>query len=235
MKICHFTSVHDPHDDRIFLKECDSLFKAGYDTYLVAKGDSHVANGIKIIGCGYPKGRIDRIFFFSNRVYKQARNIDCEIYHFHDPELLPYGLKLSRLGKKVIFDSHEDVPAQILDKTWIPKPLRRILSTIYKRYETYAVSHFDAVITATDHIAKCFEGRAKKIVVINNYPKLDDIVFHSTPFSERNPIVCYAGGISDIRGEKVMIEAMKDLNADLILAGKHNVESFENGGVLSNT
>ena len=90
------------------------------------------------------------------------------------------------------------------------------------------VRQLDAVVAATGHIARCFKGRARRIVVIHNYPKLDDIVFQSAPFSERKQAVCYAGGISEIRGEKIMIEAMQGIDADLILAGEHEMVSYPN-------
>lgn len=182
-----------------------------------------------MVGVGeFKGGRGERFLKVSGAVYKAALNVDADVYHFHDPELLPYGLKLKKKGKKVIFDSHEDTPAQILDKPWIPFPFRRLVSVLYYLYETYAVRHFDAVVAATPHIAEQFKGRAKKVIVVNNYPRLDDIEFHTTPFSEREPIVCYAGGINDIRGEQIMIEAMKDVDGTLILAGDHEI--MEIGG-----
>ena len=231
MKICHFTSAHQTTDDRIFLKECHSLQKNGYDVFIVGKGDSQTVSGIQIVGCGAVQSRIKRLFLFARQVYKHASALDCDVYHFHDPELLSYGLKLKNKGKKVIFDSHEDVPAQIMDKTWIPKPLRKLVSITYRAYETHVVRQIDAVVAATPHIAKQFEGRAKKTVVVNNYPRLDDIVFHDTSFADREPIVCYAGGINEIRGEKVMVEAMKDVDGVLILAGDHEVMTLrENRG-----
>lgn len=229
MNVCHMTDAHAPFDDRIYLKECISLHEAGYNTYIVARGEDCVKEGIHIIGCGNPKGRLNRILFFSKKVYKKAISLDCDIYHFHDPELLLYALQLKRHGKKVIFDSHEDVPAQILDKEWIPLLFRRLIAGCYRLYETYIVKQIDAVVAATPHIGKQFEGRAKRIVIVNNYPRLDDIMFQATPFQEREPIICYAGGISKIRGEQVMIDAMKDLDAILVLAGEH--EKMELGGV----
>lgn len=223
-KVCHFSSVHNQEDIRIFLKECSSLAEAGYDTYLVTKGKSYQKNGVNLIGVGdFKGGHAERFLKVSRAIYKAALNIDADIYHFHDPELLPYGVKLKRKGKKVIFDSHEDIPAQILDKTWIPSPLRKFVSIIYRFYETYAVMHFDAVVAATPHIAEQFEGRAKKVIVVNNYPRLDDIEFFTTPFSERESIICYAGGINEIRGELIMTEAMKNVEGTLIIAGDHEI------------
>lgn len=232
MKVCHFTSAHDTTDDRIFLKECQSLQKAGHEVFLVGRGESGECSGIPIIGCGEPKSRMDRFLFFSKRVYRQALKLDCEIYHFHDPELLRYAGKLKRKGKKVIFDSHEDVPAQIHDKTWIPGIFRNLVAKIYKKYETRIVGKLDAVVAATPYIAEKFQGRAKKIEVINNYPMLDDIQFHPEPFSEREPLVCYVGGVSDARGEGIMLEAMKNIDGRLIIAGKHEKKRIEDGGIV---
>ena len=231
LKVCHFTSCHETTDDRIFLKECQSLCQNGFEVFIVGKGCNREVAGIHIIGCGEAGNRMKRIMSFSKIIYEKAKELDCDIYHFHDPELLSYGLKLKRLGKKVIFDSHEDVPAQILDKEWIPYPLRKIISIVYKRYETYAVRQFDAVVAATSHIADTFKGRAKRIVVINNYPKLDDIEFHNKPFAERERIICYAGGINALRGENIMIEAMKDVNGQLIIAGDHKIETIGGGKI----
>lgn len=228
MRICHVTDAHSPFDDRIYLKECISLSQAGYITYIAARGNDCVSGGIHIIGCGEPKGRVDRMLFFARRVYRKAASLDCDVYHFHDPELLPYALKMKRRGKKVIFDSHEDVPAQILDKTWIPRFLRKTVSVCYRHYETYVVSRIDAVVTATPHIAKQFEGRARKVVTVNNYPRLDDIVFHDTPFEDRDRIICYAGGIDEMRGETVMAEAMRDVDGVLVLAGEHERKECRN-------
>ena len=155
--------------------------------------------------------------------------MDCDIYHFHDPELLGYGLKLKRKGKKVIFDSHEDVPAQILDKKWLPRVVRRIISVSYKKYETYVVKRLDMVIAATPFIKEQFINRTKKVDVINNYPRLDDIIFQDNSFESRKSELCYVGGIDSLRGEDVMLSAMERIPARLILAGRHNTEDLDVG------
>lgn len=220
MKICHVSSAHPSTDTRVFIKECSSLASAGFETYLVIKGESRVENNVNVVGVGNPpKSRIKRMLFFSKKVFKKSLELDCELYHLHDPELLQFVKKYKKRGKKVIFDSHEDVSAQIEDKYWIPRFLRKALSKIYQKYEASVVKKADAVIAATPYIGKQFEGKANKVVVINNYPKLDDILFQSRPFVDRNESVCFTGYIDDLRGEKIMVEAMKESNATLIIAG----------------
>ena len=232
MRVCHFTSVHETTDVRIFLKECQSLQKAGHEVFLVGRGASGERAGIHIVGCGEPKGRMDRFLFFSKKVYRKALELDCAVYHFHDPDLLRYAKKLKRKGKQVIFDSHEDVPAQILDKAWIPGIFRNLVAKVYKNYETRIVGKLDAIVAATPHIAENFQSKVKKVEVINNYPRLDDIRFHPESFEERKLMVCYVGSISETRGEKTMLEAMKKVDGKLIIAGKHEKVRIEDGGIV---
>ena len=105
-KICHVTSVHPADDIRIFHKECGSLSNAGYEVYLVAPEIlNHIRNGIQIIGVlNKPVSRLQRILFYTKRVYKNALWVNADIYHLHDPELLLYALLLKKKGKIVIFD-----------------------------------------------------------------------------------------------------------------------------------
>ena len=189
--------------------------------YLVAPGESKVMENVKIIGCGdCPDSRKERMGSFAKHVFKAALNVDADIYHFHDPEMLKYAVKLSKMGKKVIFDSHEDVPDQIQDKPWIPKPMRKPMAKAYTIYETQHVKKLAGVITSTDYIKSKFEGRARMVESIKNYPKLDDIIFQTNAFEDRARVACYVGGISTDRGETILLEAMKAMEGyELKFAG----------------
>ncbi len=137
MKVCHFTSVHEADDIRIYHKECTSLSEEGFEVYLVAPiAYSYLNNDVKVIIVELDNScRINRFLRSTRKIYQKALEIDADIYHFHDPELIPYGLKLLKKGKKVIYDVHEDVPRQILGKYWINPFLRKIISYMFEKYE----------------------------------------------------------------------------------------------------
>ncbi len=218
MKICHFTSAHKSNDIRIFHKECSSLAKAGYEVYLVAQGESREENGVHVVGCGNPKGRFERMFLFSKTIYKKAESLDCDIYHFHDPELLVYAKKLKKMGKIVVFDSHEDVPRQILAKTYIPAALRKIVSKVFEKYELYVCKQIDGIVTVIEHIKNVFiQADIKNVAVVKNFPSREDVI--ATKESEKENAVCYVGGISPERGISDIVKAMNSVDSKLYIAG----------------
>jgi len=221
IKVCHMTSVHEWMDERIFLKQCVSLANHGFDVTLVAQGDTFDENGVHIVGIGnLPKSRIKRIYKTTNQVYKKALAVDADIYHFHDPELLPYGLKLKKHGKKVIFDSHEDVSEQIKNKTYLPAIFRTSFSFIYKKYEKYVCSRLDALVTVSEYIKNKLAVVNHNVVILSNYPLKEEFLREKIDdYSKRKSYVCYVGGITNIRGIHFMVDAVNKTQANFILAG----------------
>src|SRR5665648_1215595 len=136
IKVCHVTSAHPRYDVRIFHKECKSLANNGFDVTLLVNDNltNEFINGVKIVSTQLkPKNRYDRMVKSKKNIKKQMLELDADIYHFHDPELLPEAGWIKYKGKKVIFDFHEDVSQQILFKKWIPQQIRHIVSLVYKK------------------------------------------------------------------------------------------------------
>lgn len=209
-RICHLTSVHQRYDTRIFLKECRSLANVGYSVSMIVadgKGDE-VKNYVSVIDVGVLSGRLNRIFKTTQKIFEKACELDCDIYHLHDPELIPIGLKLKRLGKIVIFDSHEDVPKQLLGKPYLNKPTKWFLSKLFGIYESFACKRFDAIVTATPYICDKFLAINSTTIDINNFPILGELASSSNDWSQKRNEVCYVGGIAAIRGIKEVIRAM---------------------------
>ena len=172
-RVCHMTSAHPPGDIRIFRKECVSLARAGYEVFLVQRGESGEDSGVRLVGVGEPSGgRLTRMTSFAGRIYQAALALDADLYHIHDPELLPYGLRLKKQGKRVLFDSHESTAEAILEKTWLPGPLRRGAHLWYSRYEVSVCRRLDAVISVSPHIVDYFSRINPRTVQVANYPVL---------------------------------------------------------------
>jgi glycosyltransferase involved in cell wall biosynthesis len=209
-RVVHLTSAHPRDDIRIFLKECRSLAAHGHQVVLVVAdgcGDE-VRDGVTIADVGRSTGRLDRMFMVTRRVLRKAVVLDADIYHLHDPELLPVGLNLKRRGKKVVFDAHEDLPKQILGKHYLHPWVRRILSWGFAHFEHYACKRFDGVVTATPYIRDKFLAVNPRSVDINNFPMIGELD-SAVQWNDKADEVCYVGSIAQIRGVKELVRAME--------------------------
>ncbi len=228
-KICHLTSVHPKLDTRIFWKECVFLQRAGFDVSLVVAGaDDDVVEEVKIYGVRKFDNRFERILRSGKSILGKALEIDADLYHFHDPELLSVGVKLARRGKKVVYDSHEDLPRQILTKPWIPKYLRGMMSHLVEWWENRHVRKMSAVVTATPHIQERFQKvTAAQVVSVCNYPIISEIT-PGTDWENRQQAVCYVGGLFLERGIFEMVHAAGNAHVRLKLAGSFSPLSLQN-------
>ena len=180
---------------------------------MIACDGQQTSESVHLIKVKEEGGRFKRIFLRAYDVYRMARNVKADIYHFHDPELLPYGLIIKITTRaKVIYDSHECYPEDLQNKEWLPKYLRMPVAKIYKFIEDIGARNFDMVVAATPYIHKRFEGVAKKIVTVNNYPRLQEFETKSdTNTSITRVGVCYVGAISEIRGILPFLDSLTNV------------------------
>ncbi|GAB3422306.1 glycosyltransferase [Massilia agilis] len=221
-KIAHLTSAHPRHDTRIFVKQCRTLAEHGHEVHLVVADGAGAArdDGVRILDVGRLPGRVNRMLRTTTRVLAAARALDADVYQLHDPELIPIGLRLKQLGKKVVFDAHEDVPAQLLAKPYLGQLSGRVLSHSFGAYERYACRRFDGIIAATPFIRDKFLRINRATVDVNNFPLLHEFDAPAA-WSGKQAEVCYVGGISAIRGIRELVRACALLRspARLALAG----------------
>ena len=237
-KIIHLTTVHSRNDPRILLKQVLTLaqFTQWSLTLVVADGKGsaiHKRDGssvaIQDIG-KLPWGRPGRMIFGAWRAFREIRRLQADVVHFHDPELIPTSIALKLLGYKVIYDVHEDVPRDILDKPWLPRILQKPIAWIMTLVEWFAAKVFDAIVPATPKIAERFP--AGKTVVVQNFPILLELVApNPVPYLQRLPAFAYVGVIAETRGAREMVQAMgcldERMKARLELAGEFGSAGLE--------
>jgi glycosyltransferase involved in cell wall biosynthesis len=164
-------------------------------------------------------------------VWGAARREKADIYLLHDPELTLVGLLLKLGGQHVVYDVHEHVPYQILDKEWIPRRLRPAVAWLYDRYERAVVCRFDAVITAFEQIADRFP-RANP-VVIHNVPNLElwRPACPGEQTDEGRLIAAYSGAVQPDRCILELVQAADlvdpALKVDLWIIGDFSTPEYE--------
>ena len=214
IRICHVTSVHPTFDTRIFHKECRSLAKK-YEVFLVvANAKDEERDGVHIVGVPLAKSRIKRILSAS-KMESKLITINASVYHFHDPELLPVGIKMKKLGKKIVFDSHEDIPMQLLTKEWIPQLLRKPLSRIYALYEKRIMRQYNALITVTPTITERLKQINHNTYQITNFPEYKE--FSDNRSWDRK--VCFTGGVDSRYMHETILKSLDNIDVKYILAG----------------
>ena len=233
IKVVQMTSIHGPLDARIFHKHSKTLAGAGYEVVVVApaltltRDDDEPREGVTIRTVPRAGTRVERLRKTVWDVYHKALAEDADIYHFHDPELIPIGLLLKLRGKRVIYDVHENLPLQILTKPWIFPKYRKAIGVSAGRIECTGASRFDGIVAATQEIAERFPSG--KTVTIQNFPEFAPQ--HLAPYRDRGPVVVYIGAISRIRGIHEMMAAIcrvpAGLGARLAIAGPFDSVALE--------
>ncbi|MBB6624628.1 glycosyltransferase [Clostridium gasigenes] len=234
-KVCHISTAHPENDGRILFKQCSSISKAGYEVSLIVTADKEkIINGVKIIPLSKNNNRIYRMFYKTREAYNKAVDVDADIYHFHDPELIPLGKKLKKIGKKVIYDVHEDMPKQILSKKYLGSmKIRKLISKAFNKYEKNNSKGFDSIVTTQDEFKEKFLDYHNNIVVVKNFA-MKDIIDETVPIiineAKGKFIIIYIGSITKIRGIKEMINSTESFKGKVelwVIGGWETEELFK--------
>lgn len=209
-RFVHLTTVHPRDDSRIRMKEVDSIAARfpGEVALVVADGAGDAeAGGVMVHDVGVSgRGRFGRMLVTPFRAWARIRGLGPEVVHFHDPELIPLAMLLRVRGYRVVYDVHEDLPRQILDKYWLPAFVRAPISWFASAVEWIAGKVFDLIVAATPTIAARFPpGRT---AIVRNYPRLDEFRPTAIRQSDRSPHFIYTGVVAAIRGAREMVAAI---------------------------
>ena len=239
-KVCVITTAHPAGDNRIFHREVKSLSKMYKVIYITTSGD---LKNLGTIELRYIEGWSNHFqrFMGNFKAFMVAQKSKADIFHFHDPEFVPFGIILKILKKKpVIYDIHEDYPAAVMGREWIPRYLRKMISVFVVIGEKLTLRHLTQLIAASNSIFKRYSKINKKITLIDNFPS-DEIINKFFKTEKSKNIVCL-GDLNEIRGAKILIPAVidfiRDRQIDFYLIGDIRPESLKNdllGGLDNET
>jgi glycosyltransferase involved in cell wall biosynthesis len=207
LRVCVMTSVHPPLDTRIFHREAKAARSFGHEVLLIAPGaPPGPVDGVRFESLPAWGGRPGRLFRWPV-LFVKAWRAKADVYHFHDPELLPWGLLLQWTRRRpVVYDSHEYLRESILGKHWIPAPLRRPIATIADRIEKFAARRLAAVVAVTDEMAGRFRRVQPNTVTLRNLPPAPGL---PDPLPPRDPAVIYSGLMNLERGLSILYDTAR--------------------------
>ena len=228
-KIVHITTVHPALDIRIFQKQCRSLVKAGHDVTLIAPRETdqpETIEGVAIHPLPMPQNRRQRMSRTVRLALQAALDLDADLYHLHDPELLGIARRLRRRARQhrgpqrrpVVFDMHENLPKDLLTKPWLPRLLRQPVSRAAALAQRILLPGL-AVVMAEESYADDYP-RLPGAAIIRNMPLVEELSAVGRASSQASdPTLGYMGSISPARGSTATLEALGILRAQGINCG----------------
>src|SRR5690606_25675521 len=193
MVICHITSMHDYNDDRIFERACKGLVSSGNEVSLIAEYPGTICiEGIEIIGLRKRSG-LKRRILSSFEAYRKACKLKADVYHFHDPDLIPWMFVLAVSGNIVAYDVHENYESR-LHRNLIPKFLRNILSSSYRIVENFFSRRFSGITVVSESMLKLFHPYKKPAAIIGNVVYKDRLKDVNLGSEKESRITIYTSG-----------------------------------------
>lgn len=206
-KVCVMTSAHYFDDVRVFYKQCRTLARAGYNvTFVVPHDKDEYVDGINIKAIPKPGSRKERFIKTCRQIYKAAIQTNASVYHFHDPDLLPYAQLLRLRGKTVIYDMHENLPKDILTKTWIGARKRKLLSSFIGAMEHIFMSGMYVVFAETSY--KKDYPWIKNYIDVLNMPDLNYLLKLDCSQKQKDFALGYVGTVGPDRGIISILNAL---------------------------
>lgn len=208
LHICHFSSVHGTHDTRVFYRECVTLATEHRVTYIGIGIKSGTENGVEIIALPKSESRLQRIFHTTFKVYRLAKNQNADVYHFHDPELIPFAYLLKRQGKQVIYDIHENVTESMKAKNWLP--FKFFFIRLYLLFDKLAAKHFHLILAENSYEA-VYKKRYpnKQTITVRNFAPAELLAPYRNTQRSKNPLnIFYMGSIDELYCIEPMLKSI---------------------------
>lgn len=220
--VVHVTTAHRANDVRIFERECRSLADCGrYEVHLAAAGQIPSGSGVSLIPLtAAPARRGARFASGPRKAFGLAGAVSADLWHFHDPELLPVAFRLAKRGLSVVWDAHEDYLSQFTeddDKNWVPGPVRGVVRRGMKAMLAAVDRQAAGVVAATPTIASRYAN--PKTVVVGNEARLEEFYGCAADFASRR--VLFTGHVGPGHLFEEVVDAIAAIpDVTLAVAGR---------------
>lgn len=215
IKVCHVISGYYRNDARVFQRQCKSLKEAGFAVSILTNDDQpdEIIEDIPIYSTkNYWSSRLRILVSAKKQFLKRATEIDADIYQMHSPELLSLGIYLKSVGKIVVYDAHEDLPRHIIEKDWLPRFTRKLLSFLVEKYINYQLRSYHAIISPHSHVVDNLKEINSNTTLITNFAKvLPKEQISLNDYLQRNQVLCYSGTVYSHSNQISILDALNDL------------------------
>ena len=167
VEVVLLTSGHTALDHRIFSKQARSLANRFSRVRVVGVHPrDETLEGIEVRALRPYRSRAERFLVCPLRCFLGARGVGPRVLILHDAELLPW-VPVTKLVTdwKVIYDVHEDFSNLLLRRTWLPRPLKRLVGRL-GRVEKWLASRCDGVMAVTQTLVDGFD-HPRRVAVYN--------------------------------------------------------------------
>lgn len=225
--VCFLADRHDLYDDRIYWKMAVPLVKRGFQVHYFLIGNTD-KKGITDEGIHFKIFKLKT--FSSNRflnfvlkrlnpynnytfLFKEAKSLGADIYHFHDLWINRLGPKLKNLSHQpiVFYDAREPYAADYESYVKTPFPwVIKAFAAWLDSWEKRQARHYDLVIANEITVRRNFAKKLgeERAVVLYNYSDMIEYA-KDVPGSEKKYDLIYCGAITALRGAFEMIKAIK--------------------------
>jgi glycosyltransferase involved in cell wall biosynthesis len=209
IRVCHLSPVESRRDERAFSRESLPAIAFGVrPSILGPHSEAGKLQGVEFVPLPKSRRRLTRILF-ATRIVPRALDQRADIYHVHNPELLPAALILKLFfGKKVVYDTREDFPAMMQTKVYLPPRWRKLASWFVAAMERLAALFLDGFVTADSGTLRphAKNGKSRKLVFYN-FPNLE--YFPEPGATSKTFDLVYRGGLSERAGTFVLLHSVR--------------------------
>src|ERR1700721_2986468 len=208
-KVCHLSPIENGRDNRAYVRQALPTTSYGLSLSIVGPhGLKDSIQKVQFIPLANSRSRALRMLRAPTGVFRALRQ-KADIYHVHNPENIPAGLLLKFLfRKRVVYDSREDFPAMMLNKTYLSAGFRELGQQAVFKAERLAANHFDGFVTGEGGSLgpPAKHGQSRKLVFYN----LPNLQFFPKPVNRDKPFdLVYRGGLSGRAGTFVLLDAVR--------------------------